>query len=241
MEPALIISIIGISFTFLIGVWNIRINLENQKMKRLQLYREESRCYKEMYDVRPKLEITDFSDLNSFVENESFDIDCIVVPIKNVKTDKNRIEFDYLEEIKDKSEWVSLTYVVKNIGKSTIDHLYLAWNSPKNTSLFDVKDNVFQSYIDNKMLNYRVMYERNVKSNQSINVRINFHKDYIHSGIFSSEASFWLIDEYRKIWEQPFFVHRNLLYESSLSDEKTLKNMTDIKDAIECFKNPYLW
>jgi len=243
MEPVIIISITSIGISLIIGAWNIIINIDNHKMKKVEYNREQNRYYKEMFDIRPKMEIISNSDMVQFKNKDDtkYDIDCIVVPIKDFNLNCGRTEFSYDEKLKNKKDWLSYEYKVKNTGTSTIDHFYLAWNKPKTTALFEINNDEYIYFIDNKLLNYRAFCENNIKKDEIANIRISFHKDWISYGTISAEASFWMIDEYGKIWRQSFFVHRKVLYDSDLSDNKSFKNFTDIEDAIECFKNPYLW
>ena len=212
-------------------------------MKKIEFNREQNRYFKEMFDIRPRFEITVSSDLVDFDDNGNlkFDIDCVVVPINDFKHVSGRAEFLYEDKIKDKKQWVSYIYEMHNIGISTIDNFYLAWNKPKTTALFELEQDSYRFFIDKKMLNYRAFCEKNIKSGETAMIRINFHKDFISYGILSSEASFWMFDEYGKIWKQPFFVHRKVLYDSHLEDNKTFRNLTDVEDAIACFKDPNLW
>ena len=85
------------------------------------------------------------------------------------------------------------------------------------------------------------MCEDSIKTDQVMKIRINFHEDWICHKIISAEASLWMFDEYNKVWEQPLFVHKTQLYDSSLTSYKSFRNYTDIDNAIRCFKQPHLW
>jgi hypothetical protein len=242
MDIAIIISIIGVVISLTIGVWNIKINLENTKLKKIEVDRELKNDQKKRFDIRPKFELLSSSDLIEYDANKNeFDIDCLVVPIKNHDENGARIRFTYDDKFKNKEDWMSIEYVLKNAGSSTIDYFYIAWNLPKTTSLFDVNRNEYMFYFEQKLLNYRVLCEKNIKKEQVIKIRINFHKDCIIYKNFSAEADFWMIDEYKQYWSQPFFVHKKIIYDSCLVSHDDFKNYTDTKDAINCFRNPWLW
>lgn len=241
MEPAIILGIISLSVSILIGLWNIKINIENHKMKKIEFQREQNKYYKEMFDIRPKFEIISSKNLRKYDANEDAELDCLVVPIKNYMEVEGHPEFTYEKKVLEKKDWMSLSFEIKNVGKSEISYFYIAWNSPKNTSLFEVNNESYVFFIENKLLNYRAMFEKSVKNNGILNLRINFHKDFIMYGSISAEATLWMVDEYNKVWRQPLFVHKKELYDSSLATHKEMKNFTDIDDAIRCFKNPYLW
>lgn len=107
--------------------------------------------------------------------------------------------------------------------------------------MFDVNNDEYSVFISNNMLNYSVMLEENVKPGQEFNLRFNFHKDFIMYGLIRAEASIWMFDEYKNVWEQPLFVHRRTIYDAQRATYRDFKSMTDTKDALECFKNAYLW
>lgn len=242
MDAAIILSIIGIVISFTIGVWNIMINIENTKLKKLEVEREQKRDQKKRFDIRPKFEMLSSSDLIKYDANKTeFDIDCLVVPINEHNENGARIQFIYDDKFKNKEDWVSIEYELKNAGSSTIDYFYIAWNLPKTTSLFDVNRNQYEYFLDQKLLNYRVICEKSIKKEQVIKVRINFHKDCIISKILSAEAEFWMIDEYMQYWSQPLFVHKKIVYDSCLVNHEDFKSCTDTKVAINCFRNPELW
>jgi len=243
MEPALIVSIISITITALFGLWNFRISRENHQMRKDEFIRNRNKDLKEEFDNRPRLEIvlTKKNIEGKAKSSSKADIDCLVVPIKNYSEKEKRQIFEYDKAVINKLDWVYIEFRLKNTGKSIIDHLYVSWNSAKNTSMFDVKNDEYLIFIGANMLNYRVMLEEHIKPGQEFTLRFNFHKDMIMYGMISAEASIWMFDEYKKIWEQPLFVHRNIIYDSQNATHDDFRNMTDIKDALECFKNPYLW
>lgn len=243
MEPSLIISIVSISITILFGIWNARISIENHKMRKDEYIRDKQRYYKEEFDLRPKLEIikTKKNIDGNLKRASDIDVDCLVIPIKDVIDKDDVISFYYDEKFLNKDDWVNIDFILKNIGKSPITEMWATWNSPKNISMFDVKNDEYKFGIKNQLLNYRVLLEKELKPDNIVTVRFNFHKDFIAYGMISAEASFWLFDDYKKIWEQPLFVHRNVIYDSKQVSYKEFKNFTDIEDALKCFKNPYLW
>lgn len=243
MEPALIVSIISITITALLGLWNFRISRENHQMRKDEFIRNRNKDLKEEFDNRPRLEIvlTKKNIEGKAKSTSKPSVNCLVVPIKNYREEGRTQLFDYDERVIKKDEWVYIEFKLKNEGKCIIDHLYVTWNSAKNTSMFDVNNDEYLGFISNNMLNYRVMFEESVKPGQEFSLRFNFHKDFIMYGLISAEASIWMFDEYKNIWEQPLFVHRNTIYDAQRATYTDFKSMTDTKDALECFKNPYLW
>lgn len=243
MEPSMIISIISLGLSVIIGLINVKISIENQKMKKDEFSRGREKYFREVFDARPRLEIVKKSDLanNKEKSNHPVDIDCLVVKIEKCVLSDQEPTFEYDEKNLNRDEWVNVEFVLRNTGKSTISDLWFAWNSPKDTALFDVKGDSYVWAIHNKFLNYRVLSTKTLKTNEEISIRINYHKDRIMSSWFSAEGSFWLSDEYGKIWEQPLFVRDGEIYDSSNKSRRELEDNTDTDAAMKCFKNPYLW
>ena len=243
MDPALIISITSLTMSSIVAFASLKISRENHKMRKQEFLREQRKYEKEQFDIRPRLEIIYYKKTENYnKDNESeIDINCLVVPIMRYKKENGQQLFEYDEKVLDKSEWVSIDLKLKNTGKSRISYLDFSWNFAKSTALFDVQDDQYKEYIKEKMLNYSVLLEKEIRQNQEFTIRINFHKEYISSGLFTAEGSFWLFDEYNQVWNQPVFVHRNTIYDSSKSTHKEFKNMANIDAALDCFEKPYLW
>ena len=233
MELALIISIISLAISVFFSIWNLFLASQNHLLKKNEYLRLKRKDSIIEFDLRPRFEILNQDknlDKPGYIEEE-VDIDWLVVAIKDYRKDRNR----------HKQNWVSITFVLRNIGKSEINNLYLSWNSPKNTSLFEIKNNEYKYFIDYQHLNYRVLLDKSIKHGWEIRIKINFHKDFVAHSFISAEASIWMFDEYNNIWEQPLFVHNNRIYDSTKRNFSEFKNFTDTVDAIKCFENPYLW
>lgn len=243
MDTALILSIISISLSIFFGLWNLRISRENHQMRKEEFIRNRNKDLKEEFDNRPRLDIilTRKNIEGKTKSSSKPDINCLVVPIKDYKEVEKSQHFFYDDRVLRKEDWVYIEFKLRNNGKSIIDHFYVSWNSAKNTSMFDVKNDEYQIFIQNNMLNYSVFGEGSIKQGDEFTLRFNFHKEFIMYGLISAEASIWMFDEYKKIWEQPLFVHRNEIYDAQIASYSDFKNMTDIKDALKCFKDPYLW
>jgi len=244
MEPALIISIISITLTGLFGLWNLRITLESHKMKKDEYLRDKKKYLQDEFDKRPKLELLKYEKNMDKVgySNYNHDIDVLVVPIQDYKIiDKHRIIFAYDEKTLIKDEWVNIQFRLKNEGKTAIKELYFACNSPRNTSVFDVKNDEYKLFIEHGALEYRVATYDEIKPQQEISIRINFHKDLVFGKMISAEASLWLIDTYGNIWEQPLFFHHGKIYDSKQKTYKEFTEYTNWKSIIKCFHNPELW
>ena len=58
---------------------------------------------------------------------------------------------------------------------------------------------------------------------------------------FSSELALIFRDSYGNLYEQPFFLQQENLYEPRSITHKEYNIYTKPDTAIECFKNPWLW
>lgn len=244
METALIISIISISLTGLFGLWNLKITKDSHRMKKDEFFRNKKKYLQEEYDKRPKLEVVNYKktmDVEGYESDES-DIDVLILPIKNYKIiDRRRVLFEYDQKILNQNEWVNIQFKLKNDGKTSIKELYFACNSPQNTSVFDVKQDEYKLFIEHGALEYRVANFDEIKTQQEITIKMNFHKDLVFGKMLSAEASLWLIDTYGNIWEQPLFIHQGKIYDSKQKTYKEFTEYTNWKSMIKCFHNPELW
>lgn len=107
--------------------------------------------------------------------------------------------------------------------------------------MFDVKNDEYKLFIEHGALEYRVATYDEIKPQQEISIRINFHKDLVFGKTISAEASLWLIDTYGNIWEQPLFFHHGKIYDSKQKTYKEFTEYTNWKSIIKCFHNPELW
>ena len=244
MEPAIIIAIISLCVSVILGLWNYKITVENHHMRKDEYVRNKKKEEKEIFDKRPKFEVISYTkkfEVIGYDNSKYFDFDCLVIPIKDYKDSRDTQTFIYDDTNLNKSDWVSIEFELKNIGLSAIDHLYLSYNAPKSTSMFDVKNNECDNFVKYGLLNYRVILDKKINTSDKISIRINFHKDWVSYKFHSAEASIWMLDEYNNHWSQPVFIHQGKLYDSSLKTYKEFQNQTNIKDALACFKEPYLW
>ena len=242
-DTALIISAISLIFSICLGIWNIKIAKENHAMRKDEFYRIRNKEAKEIFDLRPKLITTKYVNNISGTEalNQA-DIECLVLPFREYKEVKTRQLFIYDEKLLKKEEWVSLYFEFENKGRSPIDHLYVSYNDPKQTSMFDARDDQHLNYVKNELLNYSVFYEdKLLEPGSSISLKINFHKSLVGRNFISAEVSVWLFDQYGTIWEQPLFIHNGKIYDSHKVTFEQFKDNTNVESALKCFREPYLW
>ena len=194
----------------------------------------------EQVKARPRLEIQEYSYFDEERVSEP-DLEVVMASIKDFK-DIGRACFKYNPDIINKDKWFSVDYVLKNIGATEIDHLYLITNLPKNTSLFNASNNEYISDYKNEFLNYSVILEKTIKPQQTVKIRVSYVTDeVIVSNLGSAPISIWLMDINKNVWSQSLYAPQNKIYNSEKRDYKTFREYSDITTAIECFRNPMMW
>ena len=224
-------GLVGGLFTFLGVVMTIRY----EERKRLS--------EKEEYIVRtcPRLEIVDFRGEHVYEEDESAHITMILCKIDNYDV-TGRPSFYYDKRIINPKDWISVTYTLKNIGGTEIDHIYFTSNLVKNVSLFNISNGENMFSYHNHLLNYSVILDKSIKPQESIKIKICYVTDrIIESNIGSAPVSIWLVDSNNNWWEQPLFAPSNRIYNVTRTSHKTWRESTDITTAIKCFIDPMLW
>lgn len=243
METSTIISIIGLCITLVFGIINIFYYSQTNKLKKAEIQRQQREEQKQIFDARPRFEIINrnYDENKHGYLNENDDIDCFVAPFYDYNNEDNRHVFKYKPILLNKDEWVSVKFELKNIGVSEIQNLYMAWYSPRDTSLFNVKNDEYITFIEQQFLNYSVDLDQTIKSGDNLTIKINFHKDYMRYGTFTCDATLWLFDQYDKVWMQAFFVNRNRIYDSVAETRVNFRDAVFIDSALKCFENQCLW
>ena len=224
-------GLVGGLFTFLGVIMTIRYE-ERKRLKEKEDYISKN---------SPRLEIVDFREVHVYEEEETTDIEMILCKIDNYDV-SGRPSFYYDKRMVNSKDWVNITYTLKNIGGTEIDHLYFTSNLVKSVSLFNISngENLF-SY-NNNLLNYSVILDQSIKPQEMIKIKICYITDrIITSNIGSAPVSIWLVDSNKNWWEQPLFAPSNRIYNVTRTSHKSWKNSTDIITAIRCFADPMQW
>lgn len=217
METALIISIISLSVTAVFGLWNIFIQIDAMKARQREEIRTLENRKKQELDMRPRLEIAEFS-LNYNGEGnkkliEDCDLEILVVPIKGYNNSRGHAFF-YEDGAALKSNWASATYKLVNVGKSEITHLRIATNYYKQLAVLGAKNSLHVFYMENHLLSLSEIFDKVIKPGDGFTLKINYLKEKIAHSPIGAELSIWTHDSYGNYWEQPFFAHDGKLYES---------------------------
>ena len=231
-------GLVGGLFTFL-GVW-MTIHHENKKTRQEELKRQKEK-EEQLFENRPRLEIMGYKKLSTYSAAKKADISLLLCSIKEYKNE-GRAMFFYDESVITPENWVCVEYTLRNTGHTEIDHIYFSTNLPKNTALFNVLNEENVMCHDNHFLNYSVIFEKTIKPQQTVSIKVCYISDKIVvSNIGGAPITIWMIDENKNWWSQPLFAPDNKIYNSSRSSHKEWKDYTDEAKAIECFENPMLW
>ena len=242
MDTTILASILGglVSglFTFLGVLITIRYYSKKDAIEEERRKKAENQVIE---NEKPRFEIAGYNEISKYNEKlDDADISVFFAGIKGY--DKAGRRFSYDEGVGDKNNWVNVDYVLKNIGQTEIDHLYIMTGLPKNTSLFNVTGDSYLFAYSHGLLNYSVIFDKNIKIGQSVKLRVSYLKDQIIlSNLGSATLTIWLMDVNNNVWTQPLFAPSEKIYNSSRSRMKLFKQEDDISAAIECFENPMLW
>lgn len=226
-------AIIGGVFTLIVG--RKKLNFEKQKY----LFELENKAK----ENKPRLEIFNFKSFTNFDYCNIDEIDCnlIALEILDFKEINNRATFYYDEKALDNKNLVYVEYEFVNSEKTEIEDICLTSNLPRSMSIFEMESKDLS--IREKFLNYDVwVNKRYIKQNESFKLRVYYIKDQIPTTNFRSpELVVWLRDINGRYWSQILNSPTSEIEISRLRTYKDFKKAIDIKEAIECFRNPTLW
>lgn len=154
----------------------------------------------------------------------------------NNKTD---VEFYYSKDILNKKKYNHLKFYLKNIGNADINQLDICVTAQKNTMLCQIDEIKFLA--ENKLANYSYLFDRKKMKGKAIMIDIAYLPDSKICNTFSSELALIFRDSYGNLYEQPFFLQQENLYEPRSITYKEYNIYTKPDTAIECFKNPWMW
>ena len=81
------------------------------------------------------------------------------------------------------------------------------------------------AWYENNFLNYSVIFEKAIKPQQTVVVRVCYISDKIVvSNMGSAPITIWMIDEKRNWWSQPLFAPDNKIYNSTKASHKEWKD-----------------
>lgn len=153
--------------------------------------------------------------------------------------DKKNFNFKYSEDILDSKKYKCKVFYLKNIGNADINQLDICVVSQKNNMLVDYDG--LESIVKDEWINYNYCYDKKILKNEAIRIDLYYLENSRIRSIFSSELVILFKDSYNNLYEQPFFIANNNLYEPSKITYKEYRENVTVDTAIECFKNPWMW
>ena len=189
----------------------------------------------------------EFENKAEFIIDNNMEDDGTIPQIEIFMTDfdakvinnKTDVEFYYSKDILNKKKYNHLKFYLKNIGNADINQLDICATAQKNTMLCQIDEIKFLT--ENKLVNYSYLVDRKIMKGKAIMIDIAYLPDSKICNTFSSELALIFRDSYGNLYEQPFFLQQENLYEPRSITYKEYNIYTKPDTAIECFKNPWMW
>ena len=230
LGTAIIGAVIGGFFTLL---------AEKRKQSHEDLKDMKAQLQKE-YELRPRLELRKFKDLEHGKVESKSDFECLLVNIKKTKRDGESLFFVYDDKALDLKNLCCVEYYFANTGKTEIDSICIISNQPKTTSIFDLNQKEF--FIENGLLNYDVWSKKRfIKPGETISIKVCYIKDQVMYSPISAVAAIYMEDINGNLWHQPLFCPTDEMDNSTRTNRKDFNDYKDTRAAIDCFKDPSLW
>ena len=176
---------------------------------------------------------------NNMEDNETIPHIHLFMTNFNAKIINNNVECYYSKDVLDKKKYGHLNFYLKNIGNADINQLDICVTVQKNTMLCAVDDIKFIT--ENKLVNYNYLFDRKIMKESAIMIDIAYLPNSKICNTFSCELALIFKDSYGNLYEQPFFLQQENLYEPRSITYKEYNTYTKHDIAIECFKNPWIW
>lgn len=203
--------------------------------------REEKQKRKEVTRLEKKKQFENKPELHIEKNNKSKDADIeIFLGTFKVEYNENKeYKIIYSENIKNKNNHDFKDVIIKNIGKSDIDYLDIVSTNKKEIILIDYSS--LNNLVDNECVWYSYCYDKKIRVDEEIKIRIYFEKGKQQYNFFSSTLAFLFEDKNHNQWEQPFFYEKDNVYPPYLISYKDYKQKISADDAYDCFEQPWLW
>lgn len=209
------------------------------------IFRKNDRKYNEKQENKKERKQQFLNKAELHIEDKKWDskekpdICLFMTDFKVSINDKKDVEFHYSKDALKKDKYKHLKFYIKNIGNADINQLDICTTAQKNTMLCDVES--IKYIVDSKFVNYSYCYDRKILKNDIILIDIAYLEDSKICNTFSSELALLFRDSYDNLYEQPFFIQQNNLYEPHIITNKDYRLYTLPDTAIECFKKPWMW
>lgn len=192
---------------------------------------------------KPRLEIITYKDFKetSGLKTNNSDCNALALGIEDFKVIEGRSCFFYNSDALDNKNLEFVEYQFVNNGLTEIEEICITSNLPQSMALIEFERK--EIYINKHFLNYDVCCnKRYIKPKDTFCLRVYYVKNQIPSTLLRApELIVWLRDVNGFVWKQILDAPFNDIEISRLSNWKELKESRDVKEAIECFRNPNLW
>ena len=209
-------------------------SIESRKLKR------------EAFRTRPEMTIVEYKNYLSregYGVKQKCDLDIFVAKIDDISIegDKKRKEvLAHFDKNKfNQDEWCCVIYSFKNVGETAISLFNVICNTQKVLCLFPVSDASELGL--NNCLNYCCSFDKKIRQNEKVTVKLCYHKDQVPYSVISAYISLGMIDENGRHWMQPLFAPEEKIYDSRPVSAKFYNESMSTEIAEECFKNPVMW
>lgn len=203
---------------------------------------EFSRKMEEAFKNRPEIEIVNYKNYFSRVGygiKQKTDIEAFVAPIKNITVTgdgKNaQVNAHYFKDDFDATNWCCVIYTFKNAGKTNISTLDIISCNQKSTCIFTCGS--ARKWAEKNLLNYNICYDKKIRVNDTLTVKLCYHKDSIIDGRWAASIDIGMIDDNGLHWTQPLFAPANKVYDSHYISAKNYMQQIRVDIAEEYFKN----
>lgn len=224
-------TIIGIILGWILNfISTLYFNKRDEKQKRKELERQEKQ---KQFENKPELYI-EKSNNKTNVDIEIF------LGTFEINYDRNgNYKIIYPESIKNKSNHAFKDIIIKNIGKSDIDCLDIISTNQRGIILcdYDSLDNL----VDTESVWYSYCYDRKIRVDEEIKIRIYFEKGLQPYTLISSTLAFLFEDKNHNYWEQPFFYEKDNVYSPYSISYKDYRRKVTVDNVYNCFEHPWMW
>lgn len=224
-------TIIGIIVGWILNfISTLYFNKKDEKQRKKE---NELKEKQKQFENKPELII------ENAMNKSNIDMEIFIGTFKIKYDEKRKYEIVYSKGIKNKNNHDYKDVVIKNIGKSDIECLDIISTNKRNVILYDYKS--LENIVDNKSVWYSYCYDRKIRVDESVKIRIYFEKNKQPYTPLSSTLAFLFEDQNHNYWEQPFFYEKNNIYAPVAKSYKDFKQAVSADDAYDCFEKPWLW
>ena len=213
--------------------------IERHKQSRQDLQRTKDELQKQ-YDVRPRLELKQFKDIEHGKVQSKSDCSCILLNFEEIKKENGRFLFLYDERGLDLNNLCCVEYDFINIGKTEIDSICVVSTHQRTTSMIELEKRDF--LIKNKTICYEAWSnKRFIKPGETVSIKVCYIKNKVMMSPISASAAIYMEDINGYWWHQPLFCPTNEMENSNRTNYKEFRDNKDIRLVLDYFEDPSLW